>query len=471
MQTEWHPHPKQTIALERTEFEVLFGGARGGGKTDAGLVWLTEYVDHPRFRALVIRKNADDLADWIDRATRMYRLLGADIAYRPAIIRFPKGAIIRTGHLKDEQSYGKYLGQEFQRMVIEELTQLPNEKRYLQLIASCRSTNKDLIPQIFATTNPGGQGHLWVKQRFVDPSPPMTPFKKDGRTRIYIPATVDDNPTLIDNDPDYVKGLDALKETDEELWKAWRLGDWDTFAGQFFKNFDRRIHIIFHHKPTKDGFLIASLDWGRVDNFAFYVHHVYPVNHDGQMFYRITTFIEVYGNEKYPKEWAEIIKGRLDGHSLTLNNLSRIMADDQIFQKTATDVGKTIAHLFYEYDENYQRLLQAASKHREAGWEIMQNWLSMAPDGRPYWQITENCINLIRTLPAAIHDENKVEDIDQSGEDDALDSVRYGFMDLKWIDAKVGTFEGGKIDEEKTKITEDKELFDDDEPGLFKKII
>ena len=65
----------------------------------------------------------------------------------------------------------------------------------------------------------------------------------------------------------------------------------------------------------------------------------------------------------------------------------------------------------------------------------------------------------------------KVEDIDQSGEDDALDSVRYGFMDLKWIDAKVGTFEGGKIDEEKTKITEDKELFDDDEPGLFKKII
>lgn len=471
----WRPFPKQEEALKRIEFEILFGGSRGPGKTDAGLVWLTDEIKHPRFRALVIRKNADDLSDWVDRAHRFYRLLGAKIAYKPAIISFPSGAVIRTGHLKDDQAYTKYQGQEFHRMLIEELTQIPNEKRYLQLIASCRSTIPGLVPQIFATTNPGGVGHNWVKNRFVDPAPPMTPFKDpiSGRSRIFIPATLDDNPILQDIDPGYVKMLDALKKTDEELWKAWRLGDWNTFAGQFFKSFNTQVHVIRRYIPDlKKGFLIGSLDWGRVDNFAFYIHHVFPVYYGGQMFYRVVTFIEVYGNEKTPKEWAEIIKNRLDGYGLIIPSLSSIESDNQIFGQSATDVGKTIADMFAEYNSQYQGILRPASKNRVGGWEIIQNWLSMAPDGLPYWQITEGCVNLLRTLPAAIHDENKVEDIDQGGEDDALDSVRYGFMGLKWIDAKAESAErGGIIREEHTTLKEDLDLFDDDEPDLLKNII
>jgi len=464
----WRPQPKQDIALQQTAFEVLYGGARGGGKTDAGLVWLTIYKDNPRFRALVIRKNADDLNDWVDRAARMYHVSGATIAYRPAEIRFPSGAIVRTGHLKDAQAYTKYMGQEYPFILIEELTQIPDEKRYLQLIASCRSTVPGIKSQVFATTNPGGLGHLWVKARFVDPAPPMTEFEVLGRTRVYIPATVDDNPTLQEADPDYVKTLDALKETDVELWKAWRMGDWNTFAGQYFKTFDRRLHVIERYIPEKGGFFIGSLDWGRVDNFAFYVHHVRPVYFNGQMFYRITTFIEVYGVEKEPREWAETIKNRLEGYELKLTSLSNIMADNQIFQISATDVGKTIADLFYQYDPEYQGILKAASKNRVSGWEIMQNWLSMAPDGKPYWQITEACINLVRTLPAAVHDENKVEDINESGEDDALDSVRYGFMELKWIGAKSETVERTDTEEEPTSITEERDLFDDDEGDIIK---
>jgi len=466
--SKWIAQPKQDEALRRAEFEVLYGGARGGGKTDAGLVWLTEGIDNPRFRALVIRKNADDLADWTDRAYRFYTGLGATIAYRPPVITFKSGAKIRSGHLKDAQAYTKYQGQEYHKILIEELTQIPNEKRYLQLVTSCRTTVPELRPQIFATTNPGGVGHSWVKERFVDPAPPMTAFTVDGRSRVYIPATVDDNLMLMDNDPDYVKTLDALKETDVELWKAWRMGDWNTFAGQYFKTFDRRLHVIERYIPEKGGFFIGSLDWGRVDNFAFYVHHVRPVYFNGQMFYRITTFIEVYGVEKEPREWAETIKNRLEGYELKLTSLSNIMADNQIFQISATDVGKTIADLFYQYDPEYQGILKAASKNRVSGWEIMQNWLSMAPDGKPYWQITEACINLVRTLPAAVHDENKVEDIDESGEDDALDSVRYGFMELKWIDAKPQTIERSTVEEEPTSITEERDLFDDDEGDIIK---
>ena len=218
----WKPHPRQEFALQTDEYEVLFGGSRGGGKTDTGLVWLTYGIENPRYRALVIRKNADDLSDWVDRAIYFYSGMGGKIAYRPAVITFPSGAVIRTGHLKDDQAYTKYQGHEYQRMLIEELTQIPDEKRYLQLLSSCRSTVSDLKPQIFATTNPGGLGHGWVKKRFIDPSPPDTTFEDptSGRTRIFIPAKIDDNPTLMDIDPDYVKFLDALKDSDVELWKA-----------------------------------------------------------------------------------------------------------------------------------------------------------------------------------------------------------------------------------------------------------
>jgi len=82
----------------------------------------------------------------------MYSLLGAKIAYRPAEITFPSGATIKTGHLKDDQAYTKYQGHEYQRMLIEELTQVPDEKRYLQLLASCRSTVEGIKPQVFNTT-------------------------------------------------------------------------------------------------------------------------------------------------------------------------------------------------------------------------------------------------------------------------------------------------------------------------------
>ncbi len=324
-------------------------------------------------------------------------------------------------------------------MLIEELTQIPDEKRYLQLISSCRSTIPGLKPMVFSTSNPGGIGHEWVKKRFVDPAPPSTQFKDktSGRTRIFIPATIDDNPLLKKIDPGYIRMLDALKDTDEDLWKAWRHGSWEVFAGQFFKSFRRDLHVIPNHIVDGAGFVIGSLDWGRVDNFSFHLHHVFPAYFNGMMFYRVVTFLEVYGNERNPVDWAEEIRLRMSGTSLALKDLGSIQADNQIFSKTPADEGKTIAHWFYEYDQDYNGLLVSASKNRVAGWEACNNWLSMAPDGKPYWQVTENCINLIRLIPTAVHNENKRNDIDDSGEDDALDDWRYGLISLKWINAKV----------------------------------
>jgi phage terminase large subunit len=443
----WKPFPKQEMALLSPAFETLFGGSRGPGKTETGLVWLTYDTENPRYRALVIRRNAEDLSDWVDRAIRFYSGMGAKIVSRPAIITFPSGAIIRTGHLKDDQAYTKYQGHEYQRILIEELTQIPDEKRYLQLIASCRSTVKGLEPRIFLTTNPGGVGHQWVKKRFVDPAPPNTIFrdKISGRTRIFIPATLDDNPVLNEIDPDYIKQLDALKDNDYELYKAWRHGDWNTFAGQFFKEFRTDLHVCPPFIPKKGLYIVGGMDWGRTRPFAFYLTALQKKVFGDVKFHRAWTFFEVTGTDKTPKEWAEIIKEKMKFFDLSPDIINSIQADPAIFTK-GQDNSISIADQFLR--EGIR--LKPGSNDRIGGWENMHNWLSIAPDGAPYWMITENCHELITNLPSLVHDENRVEDVDTEGPDDQADAIRYALKSLKWIDAKAGGV--GKTKETTKKI-------------------
>lgn len=228
----WQPHPgAQTEVLLRSEKEILFGGARGGGKTDAGIAWMIEpeYVSNPAYRGLVLRLNATDLGDWLDRANRLYSHLGAKMTGQPAEITFPSGAKIRTGHLADEEAYNKYKGHEYQKILIEELTQIPSESRYLKLLGSCRSTIPGLEAQIFCTTNPDGVGHLWVKKRFIEGKQMgRTFYAQDGSTRVFIPSSIEDNPSLLST-PGYMQYLESIKETDPELYKQWRYGDWTSF--------------------------------------------------------------------------------------------------------------------------------------------------------------------------------------------------------------------------------------------------
>lgn len=228
MKILWTPTERQAEALRSTSFETLYGGARGGGKTDAGLAWLLYDKEEPLLRGLVLRKNAVDLGDWIARAKTFFRPFGVKTTGKNNTTEFvfPSGYTIVTGHLKDENAYEKYQGHEYQRVLIEELTHIPSEKLYNSLISSCRSTIQNIRAMVFCTTNPGNAGHAWVKKRFVDPAPAGEEFinPKTGRTCRFIPATVEDNPHLMTKDPDYVKYLDSLPDTQR---KQWRHGSWE----------------------------------------------------------------------------------------------------------------------------------------------------------------------------------------------------------------------------------------------------
>lgn len=247
MKIHWKPQPKQEEVLliaQEDVFEILYGGARGGGKTDAGQIWLVEleYIQHPLYRALVIRKNADDLSDWIDRAERMYKPLGGVSSGNPKTITFPSGAKIKTGHLNDKNSYTKYQGHEYHKMLIEELTQIPMEGNYEKLIGSCRSTVPELKPQVFATTNPDGDGYVWVRDRWDCQNPTgKIKYYEDEETelkigRVFISAKVEDNPILVKIDPKYVAYLNNIK--DLTLRRQWRDGSWEEpdIKGAYYKD-------------------------------------------------------------------------------------------------------------------------------------------------------------------------------------------------------------------------------------------
>ncbi len=239
VQLIWRPNPGAQYNFLKTVsdasfYEILYGGARGGGKTDAGIMSLLYYKDHPLYRALVIRKNADDLKDWADRAERWYCTQGATKVGNPPEFTFsqphpphPPGGKVRTGHLKDANAYGKYQGHEYHRILIEELTQIPTEEDYLKLASSCRSTIPELRPTIISTCNPDGAGFAWVRKRFnihgIPTQPIITEDRITGLRRIFIPSRLQDNPHLA-IDPTYSAFLNGLPDG---LREAWRDGSWN----------------------------------------------------------------------------------------------------------------------------------------------------------------------------------------------------------------------------------------------------
>lgn len=240
---KWEPQSRQKLALRSNADEVLYGGSRGGGKTDACIVKPLYHVDKPHYRALLIRKNFTDLKDWISRAQDMYTGTGG--RFVNGSFQFPSGATIWLGHFADETSYQKYQGFNLHELYIEELTHLPRESQYEKILGSVRSTHKDIKAQVFCTTNPDGPGHEWVKERWNIPDRPGDEVitshvdvdvggRLVRRKREFIPSTVYDNKFLSQSD-DYMSYLHSIQ--DDELRRAWLEGSWEGMGveGSYYK--------------------------------------------------------------------------------------------------------------------------------------------------------------------------------------------------------------------------------------------
>lgn len=300
---EWRPNdgPQYQFleAVASGEYdEILYGGARGGGKTDAGIMALLYDKDNPKYRALVIRRNADDLRDWTDRSERWYSTMGFTKVGTPPEFVYEKGGKIRTGHLKDSNAYSKYQGHEYHRILIEEVTQIPSEENYLKLKASCRSTIPELKAFVIANCNPDGPGFAWVRKRFnivgIPSKPVITIDPVTKLKRIFIPSKLQDNPHLA-KDPTYKSFLDGLPDG---LREAWRDGSWEdpVIKGAYYTN--------ELNQARREG-RIKLVPF----NKELLVHTVWDLGYDDSMsigfFQRTATdirFIDYYQNDNFGLE-------------------------------------------------------------------------------------------------------------------------------------------------------------------------
>lgn len=245
-ESTWRPHAgPQTEFLQATEFEVLYGGAAGGGKSDALIVDACGLngtnlktgepmpsIAHPKYRALILRQNFTDLKQVIDRCNELYPQIDPGVVWKKGErqFEFSSGARIELGHVSEAGDEQRYKSREFQYIGWEELTEHATDVPYIYLMSRCRGP-VELAKYIRATTNPDGPGHSWVKARWRIPSSgSAVPAFEERlelrgkvfvRTRRFIPARVTDNPSM---DPGYELNLLMMPEQDQ---KALHQGRWD----------------------------------------------------------------------------------------------------------------------------------------------------------------------------------------------------------------------------------------------------
>lgn len=432
----WRPNPgaqEFVLSVPNNVREILYGGARGGGKTDAGMVWLVDpkYINNKRFRGLVLRRNADDLSDWLSRARALWAGLGATFVGKPTEIVFPSGATIRTGHLKDENAFEKYQGHEYQKILIEELTLIKSEKLFTKLMQSLRTSVKELQPQFFGTTNPGGPGHGWVKRRWINPGTgwvptPMVPWRtKRGTTRIYVPATIDDNPKLTEADPAYIQSIEELQETDPELYRAWRHGDWNVFIGQVFTEWRESKHVIDTLPNLNDMWKIVCFDWGyNAPAAALWLAVDTFVDDEGVSQIRhIYMYREMYLTKRTSRQWAKALRAYYDIEPFDFMVLPHdcfsIRHDGNTIASDIESEGVPVAR--GESGTRQARLNRVNVIHR-----FLQT-LSQE-DQKPILQVYNACTNFIRTITDLPYDEADPEMYDTDAEDHAVDAAGLGLI-------------------------------------------
>lgn len=215
------PTARQHAFLWLDCIEAMYGGAAGGGKSDAMLMAALQYIDVPGYAALLLRKTYNELmleGALLDRAQKWLAHTNCSWNGETRRFTFPSGATLTFGFLAGMQDRARYQSSEFQFIGFDELTAF-DEHDYKFMFSRLRKTDGVKVPlRMRSGTNPGGKGHKWVYDRFVKPF-------IDGESslrRVFIPAKLEDNPHI-----DQESYREALHELDPEMAAQLLEGDWE----------------------------------------------------------------------------------------------------------------------------------------------------------------------------------------------------------------------------------------------------
>jgi len=405
---------------------ILYGGAAGGGKTDALLALAIIACSYnPGLQAGFFRREYPHLegpGGAIMRAKEMLApLVDKKIVTWNANQRrwtWYHGAVLQFCHAKDESDVYNYQSQQFDLLLIDESTHFTEfQIRYLQ--TRNRATIKNWTPFTALATNPGNYSHGWHKRMFVDPGVPGKVHEVEVEPgyyakHIFIQAFLHDNQVLEERDPAY---RSKLERQPEEIKKALLEGDWSIFAGQYFKSWRYNKHVAEPVELPKSWYRFCAMDWGYAAPCALLWFAVDPA------MMRVYCYREIYVTEMLPEEVADLYLDLSQDENINYVKASPDMWQERGLISKASG-GESIAETFLSKGVP----LEAADNRRVMGWTQIREYLKDGPDGHPHLIVFSNCTELIRTLPELIHDEKKVEDVDEKCEDHAPEALRYGLM-------------------------------------------
>ena len=441
----WKPQPRQLDFLTRPEEEALYGGAAGGGKSDALLAEALRQVHIPHYRGLILRKTYPQLTDLVDRSRAMYGSACPDAVYNASehCWKFPSGAKIYFGSMQYAKDRINYQGKAYDFIAFDELTHFTWEE-YSYMLSRNRPTGPGTRVYMRAATNPGGVGHGWVRERFISPAPPMTPVTetysvrgpkgkilKVQRSRVFVPSTVFDNKILLDNDPAYLASLAALPEAEKQ---ALLYGRWDSFEGQVFTEWrddpmhyqdQRWTHVVEPFDIPAHWKIWRGYDFGFSKPFSV---GWYAADEEGRL-YRIR---EYYGCTDTPNtglridpvEQARRIREIEDTDPMLKGKVITAVADPAIFDESR---GESIAAMM-ERSPNFLHWFPGDNT-RLAGKMQFHYRLAFDKDGRPMFQVFKTCKHFLRTIPNLVYDTANVEDVNSDQEDHIYDECRYVLME------------------------------------------
>jgi hypothetical protein len=451
-------HPKQGMALTTTATEVLYGGAAGGGKSHlmrvAAIAWcaavpgLQVYLFRREFPELF--KNHLDgsggftalLSDWLRNG--FVRISRADHE-----IGFANGSKIHLCHARAERDVYAYQGAEMHVLMIDELTQW-TRPMYAFLRGRLRLGGlevpgewRDRFPRVLCSANPGGVGHNWVKADFIDVASPRVitamAAAEGGMRRQYLPARLEDNPTLVDNDPGYELRLEGLGNP--ALVKAMRRGDWDLVAGGMVDDLwrpDR--HVLPPLAVPKTWRIDRAFDWGSSRPFSV----GWWAESDGSDLTLpdgrtvatlpgdLVRIGEWYGWNGRPNEGcrllaSDIARGIL-AREAEMGLSGRVRpgpADTSIFD---VENGNAIADDMARAGVRWERADKSPGSRRQ-GWLRLRAMLAGAVTREaPGLFVVETCRQFIRTIPVLPRADKDPDDVNTASEDHVADETRYRIM-------------------------------------------
>ena len=433
------PSPKQQQFLAASTKHVAFGGARGGGKS-----WCVRdkakrlALRYPGIRILIVRRTFPELVNNHINTLRQELVGIARYNQTDKCFTFPGGSTIKFGYCNADRDLDRYQGAEYDVIFLDEATQL--RELWIRKITACLRGVNGFPKRIYYTCNPGGVSHGYIKRLFIDRRYEPGENPEDYT---FIQSLATDNYALMKSQPDYLRQLEALPE---KLKKAWLLGCWDLFEGQFFEELrltpdparceaagitpeealeQRRFtHVIrpfdLNAGQCRGWTVMRSYDFGYNKPFSL---GYWAVDHDGVLY----RFLEYYGCTGNPDEgvrWSpeeqfERIRAFENQHPWLRGRQFRdSVADPAIWDSSR---GESIA----ETAAKYGIYFTPGDNRRIPGWMQVHYRLRFDENGYARMYVFDCCKAFLRTMPLMQYSKTNPEDLDTTLEDHCPDEVRY----------------------------------------------